>query len=116
MALDRRLTRRGICTLATLVFLVLLYWGGAQPFAVGLFPHPYDIAAHLAAFSVLAVLLWGALGGRWLWLAVAGTALVGALDEIHQMRLPERDPGVMDGLMDLTAAVVTVGVLVGRGW
>jgi hypothetical protein len=76
---------------------------GAQPFAVGLIPSPWDQPAHVAVFATLACalgLLSGQRGGRMLLLAVAGALLIGALDEWHQMFLPGRHAGWDDLAMD----------------
>ena len=102
---------RSLYAFAVLAFAGLLFWAGAQPIAVGLFPPPYDILAHFVAFSVLAVLIWRALGDRLPWLAVVGVGLVGAMDEVHQFWLPGRDPTMKDWLMDVVAAIVTIAVL-----
>ena len=44
---------------------IALFWGGGQPFAVGLFPAPFDKLAHSVYFATLAALLWFGTGGRW---------------------------------------------------
>ena len=75
----------GAATLA-----VALFWGGGQPFAVGLFPVPYDKLAHSVYFATLAVLLWFGTGGRWPVLVFLVVSAIGGLDELHQSTLPGR--------------------------
>ncbi|MGH6907892.1 MAG: hypothetical protein ACREDX_08550, partial [Aestuariivirga sp.] len=43
---------------AAVVFVIALFWGGRQPFAVGLFDSPYDKIAHILAFSFPSLSLW----------------------------------------------------------
>lgn len=110
---------RALYVTAALLFVGFLFWGGRQPVAVGLFPSPFDLLAHLAAYSVLTVLLWLAAGQRWPWLVVIAVGLVGLLDELQQIGLPGRNPSLVDGSMDVVAAVVMVGILTlgrRRGW
>ena len=83
-----------------------LFYGGAQPVAVGLFPAPWDKLAHLGFFMVLTLLLLQLLP-RPLWVAMLLALLVGIGDEWHQMFLPGRQAGWDDIAADL------VGVLLG---
>lgn len=99
------------CAVAALAFIGLLFWGGRQPVAVGLFRPPYDLLAHLAAYGALTALLWLALGRRLSWLVVAGVGVVAALDELQQTVLPGRHATWIDGSMDILAAVVVVVLL-----
>lgn len=102
---------RGLYAAVIVVFLFGLFWGGRQPIAVGLFPPPYDLLAHLTAYSVLSLLIWLAMGGRWPWLVVATVGLVALLDELQQTVLPGRNPDFLDGTMDIIAAVLVVGMM-----
>ena len=94
---------------ATLV--VVLFWGGSQPFAVGLFPAPYDKLAHSVYFATLAVLLWFGTGGRWPVLLVLVVSAIGGLDEIHQSTLPGRMADIYDFLTDTVAAALVITLL-----
>jgi len=94
---------------ATLV--VALFWGGSQPFAVGLFPAPYDKLAHSLYFATLSLLLWFGTGGRWPVLLFLVVAAIGGLDELHQATLPGRQAGFYDFLTDTVAAGLTITVL-----
>jgi VanZ family protein len=92
-----------------------LFWGGAQPFAVGLFAEPWDKVAHASVFCVMAVLLRVGMG-----LPIAAALvlpmLVGAADEWHQLYLPGRDGSVDDWLADAVGAAlgVAIGVVLAR--
>jgi VanZ family protein len=84
-----------------------LFYLGAQPFAAGLIPVPWDKLAHLAVFAFLTTLLWIGTAGR-IPLAVIVTAIaIGALDELHQASLPGRVADAADFLADACAATGT---------
>ena len=97
--------------LVAVTLVVVLFWGGSQPFAVGLFPAPYDKLAHSAYFATLAVLLWFSAGGRWPVLLFLVVSAIGGLDEIHQSFLPGRMADVYDFLTDTVAAGVVITLL-----
>jgi VanZ family protein len=92
----------------------LLFVGGRQEFAVGLFPAPWDKLAHAAYFGSLTALLWMAGGAR----AVLGPVLiaagVGLADELHQATLPGREASLADFTVDVAAAAVA-GTLLRSG-
>lgn len=94
-----------------------LYFGGAQPVAVGLIPSPYDKLVHAAVFAVLAGAIGYASGLRgWRMLLVAwlGALAVGALDEWHQSALPGRSAGWDDLAADAVGAAVGTLALLAR--
>jgi len=100
------------------------------PLVKWLFPHLSEVAfhgvvvgvrkcAHLAEYTVLALLLWRALHkpaqpGRpsWRWseagLILALVALYAASDEIHQAFVPSREGAVLDVLLDTTGAALAL--------
>ncbi|MCB1944095.1 MAG: VanZ family protein [Candidatus Accumulibacter sp.] len=99
--LERVVTR--LPRVAALLLALAIVFGllvlGAEPFAVGLIPTPWDKLAHAAVFAVLAAVIGlasGLRGGRMFALALAGALLVGALDEWHQLYLPGRQAGLDD--------------------
>jgi VanZ family protein len=96
----------GAATLA-----VALFWGGGQPFAVGLFPAPFDKLAHSVYFATLAVLLWFGTGGRWPVLVFLVVSAIGGLDELHQNTLPGRVADFYDYLIDTVAAGLAIMLL-----
>ena len=86
-----------------------LFYGGAQPVAVGLIPAPWDKLAHVAVFALLAGAIGyasGLRGVRMWWLAFAGALAVGAADEWHQLSLPGRGPGWDDLVADAVGAAL----------
>ncbi len=106
---------RWAAALACVALVLNLFWHGAQPYAVGLIPSPWDKLAHAAVFGAIAVLAWLALGGRG-WRALAGGLAVGVCvavaDELRQAALPGRQP---DGL-DLTADILGAALAMGAAW
>lgn len=106
------MANRNLLYFAALTFLViLLWWGGAQPFAVGLFPPPYDKFAHFAFFGTLTFLLWQVLGRRLQIVVFILVCCIGALDEWRQVFLPGRSAGLDDWAADMLAAFVVVAVM-----
>ncbi|MEQ6341305.1 MAG: VanZ family protein [Gammaproteobacteria bacterium] len=103
-----------ISLLGAIIFVALLFWGGSQPVAVGLFEPPFDKVAHFTAFGVLGFLLWLGFQGRWPLLIIILVGCVGALDEWRQAFLPGRAVSFGDFAMDMTAVVVVVGVMSAR--
>lgn len=86
-----------------------LFYAGAQPYAVGLIPPPWDKFAHVAVFALLAAAVAHASGWRgrrmW-WLGFAVAVLVGAGDEWHQAMLPGRAAGWDDLAADAIGAAL----------
>ncbi len=107
---DSRIFR--IACLAGAIFLITcLFWLGAKPIAVGLFPAPLDKVAHFATFGLLASMLWlSILRGR-PFLVIALVSFVGAADEFHQVFLPGRSAGLDDLAADIFAALVITSLL-----
>ena len=102
---------RPLClTLAAVIVFQLLYLG-AQPFAAGLIPVPWDKLAHLAVFGAIAALLWVGTAGRIPLLTVAAVMVIGAIDELRQIGLPGRSADLLDFLVDACAASGTVLML-----
>ena len=86
-----------------------LFYGGAQPYAVGLIPPPWDKFAHVAVFAILAstaAYASGWRGTRMWWLGFAVAVLVGAADEWHQATLPGRAAGWDDLAADAVGAAL----------
>lgn len=100
-----------ISLLGAIIFVVLLFWGGNQPEAAGLFQPPWDKMVHFMAFGILAFMLWIGFEGRWPLLIILLVGCVGALDEWRQTFLPGRTMSLGDFAMDMTAVVVVVGAM-----
>ena len=108
--LTRLLSRYSRVVSALLLVLMTgaLFIGGAQPFAVNLIPAPWDKFAHIALFAVISAaigLASGRTGTSMVLLAVAGTLLLGLVDEWHQGFLPGRNAGLDDLAADLLGAL-----------
>ena len=100
-----------ISLMGAIIFVILLFWGGGQPGAVGLFEPPFDKIAHLTAFGVFGLLLWLGFQGRWPLLIIILAGCIGALDEWRQAFLPGRAVSVGDFAMDIIAVMVVVGIM-----
>ena len=103
----RPLTRR-LCLAVAALTVFLLFYLGAQPFAAGLIPEPWDKLAHFLVFGGITVLLWFGSGGAYPWSLVALVCAVGAADEWHQAYLPGRSADLEDWMTDAVAAVLAV--------
>lgn len=90
--------------------VLLLFILGAQPFAVGLFPAPWDKLAHFVCYAAIAILLAIGFDDCPAWLLVLIVSLIGALDEWHQMYLPTRSADLHDLLTDIVAAISAVAI------
>ena len=102
---------RFTCLAGALFLITGLFWLGAKPVAVGLFPAPLDKVAHFATFGLLASMLWlSILRGRPL-RVIAIVSTVGAADEFHQIFLPGRSAGLDDLAADILAALVITYLL-----
>ena len=98
---------RWLCLALAAAVTFQLFYLGAQPFAAGLIPGPWDKLAHLAVFAVLTALLWIGTAGRMPIAVIATVIAIGALDELHQASLPGRFADAADFLADACAATGT---------
>ena len=101
--IDRDMQGRWIAFGAVLSMLVVLFVGGEQSFAVGLFPAPWDKLAHASFFFIFAFLL-SRYASLPIALVFALALIVGGADEIHQSFLPGRVAGWDDWLADVVGA------------
>ncbi len=99
---------RRLCLLCAVTMVFLLFYLGAKPIAVGLFPEPWDKLAHFCAYGAIAGLLALGLERRQPLGIIVLVSMIGALDEWHQVYLPGRSADVMDFLTDAIAAVIAV--------
>ena len=103
------LVRSRFWLLVGLLGVSALFVLGAQAFAVGIIPSPFDKLAHALLFGCLFLVLDSALALP-LWLALMIPLLVSAGDEFHQLFLPGRQPGLADWWAGLC------GVLLAACW
>jgi hypothetical protein len=105
---------RGLAAIGVVVAGAGLYTLGAQPFAVGLFPAPWDKLAHTSVFALIALATGVASGTtgwrRTLW-CVAGAVVLGMLDEWHQAYLPGREAGWDDLAADALGGLLGAAML-----
>ncbi len=115
----RRVQRvaRWLAVALTLAVPLALWIGGAQPFAVGLVPAPWDKLAHMTVYAVLSCAIGFASGRRGvsaMAFGFVGALLVGVLDEASQMRLPGRSADIDDLVADAVGAALGTTVLAVR--
>jgi VanZ family protein len=102
---------RMLALLAFVFVLANLFWHGAQPYAVGVVPAPWDKLAHLTVYGGFGALAWVMLGGGRPTadvLAPMAAVLVGVADEFAQSFNPGRVVGLDDLIADAIGAVLVV--------
>jgi len=107
-------TVRIAAALAFAASAAVLYVGGAQPVAVGLFPAPWDKLAHLLTFAVVGMaagVAGGMRGWRMAMCCLAGALLVGGMDELHQVFLPGRSASWADLAADAAGGLLGAAAL-----
>jgi VanZ family protein len=108
---------RRLALATALALPVGLFYGGAQPYAAGLIPPPWDKFAHIALFATVSATVgyasgWrGWRGRRMWWLGFTVAVLVGVADEWHQAKLPGRAAGWDDLAADAIGAALGVTAL-----
>ena len=102
---------RWACLLIAATVVFQLFHLGAQPFAAGLFPEPWDKLAHFAVYSLITVLLWIGTAGRMTFAVIATVVAIGALDELRQAGLHGRSADAFDLLADACAGIGTATTL-----
>lgn len=90
-----------------MTLVLLLFLAGSQPQAAGLFVSPVDKLVHFIYFGMLtfAIVMSNTMPLKYA--AILAVAL-GAADELHQMLLPGRTPGIDDWLADCLGTVMVV--------
>ena len=104
----QRALRLGAAVLAVALPLGL-FFGGAQPVAVDLFPWPWGKLVHALVFGVLAAAIGyasGLRGWRMVVVGFVGSVCVGGLDEWHQTYLPGRHGELADVGFDAVGAAL----------
>lgn len=92
---------------------------GAQPFAVGLFPSPWDKLAHVVTFALIGGAFGFASGKRgWpmVFYCIVGAVMTGILDEWHQAYLPGRTASWSDLMADAVGGVLAAALLSWGHW
>jgi VanZ family protein len=96
---------------AAVIFVIVLFWAGSKPIAVGLFAFPFNYIAHILAYSLLSLLFWFGGKEKWPLFIIILASTIGALDEIHQLYLPGRHPAFLDFAIDSVSSWFTVAFL-----
>lgn len=99
---------RRFCLVLAGTISFLLFYLGAQPFAAGLIPSPWDSLAHFSVFGAITGLVWIGTGGWHPWALAALVSSVGAVDEWRQLYLPGRTADPMDWAADTAAAICAI--------
>ena len=104
---------RWACFAGALLIIFNLFWLGAKPEVVTLFPldPPLDKVVHLLVFGLIAALLWFSAPGGLPYLVFAMVIAVAAADEIHQRDLPFRTPSLGDFAADLVGVLLVLVLL-----
>jgi VanZ family protein len=96
---------------AAVIFVIVLFWAGSKPIAVGLFAFPFNYIAHILAYSLLSLLFWFGGKEKWPLFIIILVSTIGALDEIHQLYLPGRHPAFLDFTINSVSSWFTVAFL-----
>jgi len=110
MPLYRKITPAVYWVVASL-FVILLFWGGRQPFAGRLFVSPYSEIAHFSAYAFLGIIFWMGTGEKRPVLVIILVSSIAALDELQQTVIPFRTASVGDFLIDVVAVCITIFLL-----
>lgn len=102
---------RALCLVFAAAMIALLFIGGRQPYAVGLFRPPLDLFAHGVFFGTFTLLGWWGTGGRRPLLLMLAAIAVTTLDEWHQSFLPGRNASSVDAATGIAASLLIVGLL-----
>jgi VanZ family protein len=94
-----------------ILMVAVLFVGGAQPEAAGLFGDGWDKLAHFVYFALLTACAMVATDLRRPGLALVAVIIVGMADELAQTQLPGRHADIPDLATDIGAAVFTVTAL-----
>jgi VanZ family protein len=100
---------------AFMLMVAVLFVGGAQPQAAGLFDDGWDKLAHFGYFAMLAACAMVATDLRHPALVVISVSVVGIADELAQTQLPGRHADIPDLATDIGATIVTVVALLAAG-
>ena len=79
-------------SLATLILMIFV--GGTEPVAIGLFPPPLDKIVHSLVYGLMLLLAILAFPNTRKPILFISTIMVGTLDEIHQIYLSGRSAGL----------------------
>jgi VanZ family protein len=96
---------------AFVLMVAVLFVGGAQPQAAGMFEAPWDKLVHFGYFAALAGCAMIATDLRHPGLALIAVVVVGLADELAQTQLPGRHADFPDLAVDVVGAAFAVVLL-----
>lgn len=96
---------RALCLIASAAMSMWLFVGAEVSNQPPWIAEPFDKLVHFGYFAAIAGLLAHGLGYSRLWLAVLLVAVLGGLDEWHQMSVPGRYASLLDWLADLVGGL-----------
>lgn len=102
---------RYLSAIPLILMITAIFIGGEAPGAGNLFPPPWDKIVHFVTFGGIAVLAGLALPTRPLWLILLMVVALGAADEIHQMFIQGRQPGLDDLFADFLGGLCALPVV-----
>jgi len=110
MSVSNRLVKRRLPTFATIFLIGLLFIGGSQSGAGSLFVAPLDKLAHIIFFFCLTLMMVSGFRFKVVYTTVL-VLLIGVLDEVHQVWLPGRFPGLDDWFADAVGIGLAIGLV-----
>lgn len=93
------------------LMIAAIFIGGSMPASGNLFTAPWDKVAHVMTFGAIALLLGIAFPMRSLSMILIITIAFGAADEIHQIFVINRQPGIDDLMADAIGALLVLPVI-----
>ena len=102
---------RVICLAAFAALLAQLFFLDEPRLAMDLANATWDKLLHAMAFGALALLYWVGLGFRAPLPSWVLVTTIGALDEFHQIFIPNRTADVLDAVADAVGAAIVILVL-----
>jgi VanZ family protein len=111
MALIKQHHQRVFASFCFFIMLAALFIGGHQPVSGTLFPPPWDKLVHFifyGALTIFAAFTFPKIPLPLLGLIVIG---IGGADEIHQIFVPGRSPGLDDLAADITGCLPALYII-----
>ena len=91
--------------------ILMIFIGGTEPVAVGLFPPPLDKIVHSLVYGLMLLLAILSFPNTRKLILFIAIVMVGVLDEIHQIYLPGRSAGLDDLSADILGCIIISLVL-----
>jgi VanZ family protein len=102
---------RKITLLIFILMLAAIFIGGTMPGAGNLFSAPWDKVAHFFTFGAITLLAGLSFPNRPLVLILLLAVCIGIADEVHQMFIAGRQPGLDDLAADTLGALFALPLI-----